>query len=83
MNKAVIVINGAGGVGKDTICDLAAKHFKVRNISSVDPIKEIATFCGWTGVKDDRARKFLHDLTMSSLPSPLTSPTDMPCTPCP
>ena len=62
MNKAVIVINGAGGVGKDTICDLAARHFKVRNISSVDPIKEIATFCGWTGVKDDRARKFLHDL---------------------
>ena len=32
MNKAVIIINGAGGVGKDTICDLAAKHFKVRNI---------------------------------------------------
>ena len=28
MNKAVIVINGAGGVGKDTICDLAAKHLK-------------------------------------------------------
>lgn len=62
MNKAVIVINGAGGVGKDTLCDLAAKHFKVKNISSVDPIKEIAKFCGWTGVKDDRARKFLHDL---------------------
>ena len=62
MNKAVMIINGAGGVGKDTICDLASKHFKVRNISSVDPIKEIATFCGWTGVKDDRARKFLHDL---------------------
>ncbi len=62
MNKLVMVINGAGGVGKDTLCDLSAKHFKVRNISSVDPIKEIATFCGWTGVKDDRARKFLHDL---------------------
>lgn len=62
MNKAVIVINGAGGVGKDTLCDLAANHFKVQNISSVDPIKEIAKFCGWTGVKDDRARKFLHDL---------------------
>lgn len=62
MNKVVIVINGAGGVGKDTICELCAKHFKVRNISTVDPIKEIAAFCGWTGVKDDKARKFLHDL---------------------
>ena len=41
MNKAVIVINGAGGVGKDTLCDLASKHFKVYNISSVDPIKEV------------------------------------------
>ena len=59
MKKLVIVINGSGGVGKDTICDLTAKHFKVRNISTVDPIKEIATFCGWTGVKDDKARKFL------------------------
>ena len=32
MNKAVIIINGAGGVGKDTLCSLAEKHFRVRNI---------------------------------------------------
>ena len=62
MKKAVIVINGAGGVGKDTLCDLAAKHFKVRNISSVDPIKDIAKMCGWDGRKDDRSRRFLSDL---------------------
>lgn len=62
MDKIVLVINGAGGVGKDTLCELSAKHFKVKNISSVDPIKEIAKFAGWTGVKDDRARKFLADL---------------------
>ena len=31
MKKATIVINGAGGVGKDTLCDLAAKHIKIRN----------------------------------------------------
>ena len=62
MNKIVLVINGAGGVGKDTLCELSAKHFRVKNISSVDPIKEIAKFTGWTGVKDDRARKFLADL---------------------
>ena len=64
MNKAVIIINGAGGVGKDTLCSLAEKHFRVRNISSVDPIKEIASMCGWRGEKTDKARKFLSDLKM-------------------
>ena len=62
MKKTVVVINGAGGVGKDTLCDMAAKHFKVRNISSVTPIKEIARMCGWDGKKDDKSRKFLADL---------------------
>jgi len=62
MNKIVIVINGAGGVGKDTLCELAAKHLRVKNISSITPIKEIAAACGWNGQKDDKSRKFLADL---------------------
>ena len=62
MKKVAIVINGAGGVGKDTLCELAAKHFKVKNISSITPIKEIAAMCGWDGTKDNKARKFLSDL---------------------
>lgn len=62
MKKITIVINGAGGVGKDTMCDLAAKHFRIRNISTITPIKEIAKSCGWGGQKDDRSRKFLADL---------------------
>ena len=62
MKKTAIVINGAGGVGKDTLCDLAAAHFKVMNISSITPIKDIAAQCGWDGRKDDKARKFLSDL---------------------
>lgn len=62
MKKAVIVINGAGGVGKDTLCDLAAKHFKVYNMSTIMPIKDIARSCGWDGSKDDKSRKFLADL---------------------
>jgi len=62
MNKVAIVINGAGGVGKDTLCELAAKHFKIKNISSITPIKEIASLCGWDGRKDNKARKFLSDL---------------------
>ncbi|MBO5788553.1 MAG: hypothetical protein J6R42_01265 [Clostridia bacterium] len=62
MQKTVIVINGSGGVGKDTLCHMAEKHFAVRNISSIDPIKELASQCGWRGEKNDRARKFLADL---------------------
>ena len=62
MKKVVLVINGAGGVGKDTLCELAADRFKIKNISSITPIKEIAAQCGWAGEKDDKARKFLSDL---------------------
>lgn len=62
MKKAVLVINGAGGVGKDTLCDLAEKHLKIRNISTITPIKELARMCGWDGSKDDRSRKFLADM---------------------
>ncbi|MBQ8689455.1 MAG: hypothetical protein IJ515_03730 [Clostridia bacterium] len=62
MKKVAIVINGAGGVGKDTLCDLAAEHFAVMNISTITPIKDIARQCGWDGRKDDRSRRFLSDL---------------------
>ena len=62
MGKIALVINGSGGVGKDTLCDLAAKHFRVYNISSVDPIKDIARMCNWDGSKDDKSRRFLSDL---------------------
>ncbi len=64
MKKLAIVINGAGGVGKDTLCDFAALHFKVMNISSITPIKELAKMCGWDGRKDDKSRKFLSDLKL-------------------
>ena len=62
MKKLVIIINGNGGVGKDTLCDFASEVFSVRNISSVTPIKEIASQYGWRGEKDAKARKFLADL---------------------
>ncbi len=61
-DKLTIVINGRGGVGKDTLCDFAAQFYRVRNISSVDPIKEIARLHGWNGEKDLKSRKFLSDL---------------------
>ncbi len=62
MKKLVVVINGAGGVGKDTLCGFAAEAYHVRNVSSVDPIKELARIAGWEGEKSDRARKMLSDL---------------------
>lgn len=62
MNKIAIVINGKGGVGKDTLCELAARHYKIKNVSSITPIKNIASQCGWGGEKSDKARKFLSDL---------------------
>lgn len=62
MEKIVIIINGVGGAGKDTICDLAAKHYKVKKISAITPIKDIAQNYGWNGEKDARSRKFLSDL---------------------
>ena len=62
-----IIINGAGGVGKDTLCEMAQKHFRVRNISSITPIKEIAKLCGWKGEKTDAARRFLSDLKAATV----------------
>ena len=67
MKKAVIVINGRGGVGKDTLCDMAARVFRVFNVSSITPIKEIAKMCGWDVAKDDKSRKFLADLKKLSV----------------
>ena len=60
--KIVIIINGKGGVGKDTVCEIASKFFKVKNISAITPIKEIAANFGWNGEKDNKSRKFLSDL---------------------
>lgn len=62
--KAVIIINGAGGVGKDTLCGFAAAEYRVANRSSVDQVKEIArNYAGWSDErKDSKSRKFLSDL---------------------
>lgn len=62
MNKLIIVINGSGGVGKDTICGIVGKHYKTMNVSSIDPIKKIAYENGWKGEKSAKARKFLAGL---------------------
>lgn len=59
----VIIINGAGGTGKDTICDIVSKHYHVRTVSTIDPIKKMATeYGGWINDKSLAGRKLLSTL---------------------
>lgn len=60
--KKVVIINGSGGVGKDTFIDMIGKFAKVVNYSSVDVVKKLAKGAGWEGEKTEKARKFLSDL---------------------
>ena len=63
-NKVVIIINGSGGVGKDTLCNITSRNFECLNISSVDEIKDIASlYTDWhSNIKEPKDRKFLSDL---------------------
>lgn len=68
IEKKIIIINGCGGVGKDTFVDLCKEFARVRNISSVDKVKDAAKILvGWNGEKDDKSRKFLSDLKQMSV----------------
>ena len=62
INKEIVVINGTGGSGKDTFVEFCMKYAKVKNFSSIDKVKEIATLIGWNGKKREKDRKFLSDL---------------------
>lgn len=66
MKKQVFIINGSGGVGKDTFVDLIAEcfDFSIMNFSSVDKVKEVARIIGWNGSKTEKDRKFLYDLKL-------------------
>ena len=65
--KLVIVINGRGGVGKDTLIEYASEMYQTMNVSIVTPLTKVARLIGWNGEKDDDSRSFLHELkTLSS-----------------
>ena len=74
MDKQIFIINGSGGVGKDTFVQLVYMRLNeisdciptVMNFSSVDKIKEIAKLIGWKGGKTEKDRKFLSDLKLLS-----------------
>lgn len=63
----IIPVNGKPGVGKDTVCDwiriaLVTTRIQFKTYSMVDPIKEIATKCGWSGSKRPKDRDGLAKL---------------------
>lgn len=65
MAKHIFVINGSGGVGKSTFCNIIRDYsgHDTYIISSVDDIKKKATSMGWDGIsKSEKDRKFLSDL---------------------
>lgn len=61
-NKQVVVLNGAGGVGKDTLIRALREVYPAKHISSITPIKRLARTIGWNEKKTLRDRKFLADL---------------------
>lgn len=65
----VIILNGQGGVGKDTFKEFVKQYDKkktgldrIADTSMVDRVKAIATLCGWRGQKENYDRKFLYEL---------------------
>ena len=64
--KEIIIINGSGGVGKDTFVNFCSKYVLTLNYSSVDEIKHVAQELGWQGGKEEKDRKFLSDLKLLS-----------------
>ena len=68
--KKIVIINGTGGVGKSTFCQLCKevlveKNIEVLELSTIDWPKKVAKFCGWDGSKEEKDRKFLSDLKKS------------------
>ena len=60
----VFLINGYRGTGKDEFVKIFSEFadFRVINLSTIDPVKDIAKLMGWNGKKEDKDRNFLADL---------------------
>lgn len=61
-NKLTVIVNGKGGVGKDTLCDYFCKYYNGMSISAITPTKRRAKLIGWNGDKTDKDRRYLCDL---------------------
>lgn len=59
----IILINGRPRVGKDMFVQFCAKHCHwCLNVSTVDFVKKVASYCGWNGEKTPDNRAFLSQL---------------------
>ena len=58
MKKTVIIINGQGGCGKDTLIGIASKYYNISMISSITPVKQVALKAGWEGEKIIKQESF-------------------------
>jgi hypothetical protein len=69
----MFIINGKPKSGKDTFVELCIEignqlNISVFNYSTIDPIKELAKLnYGYTGIKDDKTRKLLHELKQQKI----------------
>ena len=62
LDKTIIIVNGQGGVGKDTLCKYFCNYYNGMIASSITPIKQKAKRLGWKEKKEDSDRAFLSDL---------------------
>ena len=59
----ILIVNGKGRSGKNKFCEYAFyNRGLVYPISTIDRVKQVALFAGWSGEKDERGRRFLSDL---------------------
>ena len=59
----IILVNGAPGVGKTTFENFCLEsRSPIYILSTIDPIKKIASYVGWDNKKTSKNRKFLSDL---------------------
>lgn len=71
MEARIVIINGSGGSGKSTFVRLCKEilesqtNWNVLELSTVDWVKAVAQFAGWNGSKEEKDRKFLHELKMA------------------
>jgi dephospho-CoA kinase len=63
-DKMIFIVNGKPRAGKDTFAQILNEYMDVYKYSAVTKVKEIAKQCGWTGAKEEKDRKFLHELKM-------------------